>query len=63
MVTFDSLGRVAANIDGSPVATQIDIVNPVVGAADRRALRLVLGAAGDVRMCDPAVAITDPRGC
>jgi type IV fimbrial biogenesis protein FimT len=62
-VTFDSLGRVAANIDGSPVATQIDIVNPVVGAADRRALRLVLGAAGDVRMCDPAVAITDPRGC
>lgn len=62
-VTFDSLGRVAANVDGSSVATQIDIVNPLVAAADRRALRLVVGAAGDIRMCDPIVAATDPRGC
>ncbi len=62
-ITFDSLGRVVANIDGSPAATQIDVANPVVGAADRRTLRLALGAAGDVRMCDPAVAGTDPRGC
>ncbi len=62
-ITFDSLGRVTANMDGSPVATQIDIANPVVGAGDRRTLRVALGAAGDVRMCDPAVGGGDPRGC
>lgn len=62
-ITFDSLGRVTANIDGSAAPTQIDVANPVVGAADRRTLRLALGAAGDVRMCDPAVGGTDPRGC
>ena len=62
-ITFDSLGRITANIDGSATATQVDITNPVVGAADRRTLRLALGAAGDVRMCDPAVVVGDPRGC
>jgi type IV fimbrial biogenesis protein FimT len=62
-VTFDSLGRVTANIDGSPAAMQIDVANPIVGDADRRVLRVVLGAAGDVRMCDPAVQAADPRGC
>ena len=62
-ITFDSLGRVVANIDSSPAATQIDVTNPIVGGADRRTLRLALGAAGDVRMCDPAVTGGDPRGC
>lgn len=62
-ITFDSLGRITANIDGSVTATQIDVANPVVGNDDRRTLRLALGAAGDVRMCDPAVAGGDPRGC
>lgn len=62
-ITFDSLGRMAANIDGSATATQIDIANPIIGADDRRTLRLALGAAGDVRMCDPAVVSSDPRGC
>lgn len=62
-VTFDSLGRVTANIDGTPAAMQIDVANPIVGDADRRVLRVVLGAAGDVRMCDPAVQAADPRGC
>ncbi|MGH6611793.1 MAG: GspH/FimT family pseudopilin [Burkholderiaceae bacterium] len=62
-ITFDSLGRVTANIDGSVTATQINVANPIVGDADRRTLRLALGAAGDVRMCDPAVVASDPRGC
>lgn len=62
-ITFDSLGRVTANNDGSAAATQIDVANPVVGTADRRTLRLALGAAGDVRMCDPAVTGGDPRAC
>jgi type IV fimbrial biogenesis protein FimT len=62
-ITFDSLGRVAANIDGSPTPTVIDVDNPVFSSGHRRALRLALGAAGEVRMCDPAVSHTDPRGC
>jgi len=62
-ITFDSLGRVVANLDGSDTATQIDVANPMIGTADRRTLRLALGAAGNIRMCDPAVASSDPRGC
>lgn len=62
-VTFDALGRVTGNIDGSPTATQIDVANPAVGDNDRRTLRLVLGAAGTVRMCDPSLAPGDPRRC
>jgi len=62
-ITFDSLGRVVANLDGSDTAAQIDVANPIVGTSDRRTLRLALGAAGNIRMCDPAVASSDPRGC
>jgi type IV fimbrial biogenesis protein FimT len=62
-ITFDSLGRITANIDGSNLATQIDVTNPALSAANRRTLRLNLGAGGNVRMCDVAVASSDPRGC
>lgn len=62
-VTFDSLGRVVANVDGSSIPTQFDISNPRVAAADRRTLRLTIGAAGDIRMCDPALTSNDPRAC
>jgi len=61
-ITFDSLGRVTGNVDGSASATNIDVSNPFVATADRRVLRIALGAAGDVRMCDPAVH-GDPRAC
>lgn len=62
-ITFDSLGRVAGNLDGSPTATNIDVANPGISTADRRVLRLALGAAGDVRLCDPSIQHGDPRGC
>lgn len=62
-LTFDSLGRIAGNVDGSATPTAIDLANPGVNDADRRALRLAVGIGGDVRMCDPAIASTDPRGC
>jgi type IV fimbrial biogenesis protein FimT len=62
-ITFDSLGRIAGNVDGSPSANSIDISNPGIAANDRRVLRLALGAAGDVRMCDPSLSHSDPRGC
>lgn len=62
-ITFDALGRVILNADGSPTPTQIDVSNPILATADRRDLRLVFGPAGDVRMCDPLVTGTDPRRC
>jgi type IV fimbrial biogenesis protein FimT len=62
-ITFDSLGRVVGNVDGSPTATSIDISNPNLAVADQRVLRIALGVAGDVRMCDPSVSHSDPRGC
>jgi type IV fimbrial biogenesis protein FimT len=62
-ITFDSLGRVTPNADGTPTALRIDISNPILAAGDRRDLRIVFGPAGDVRMCDPLVAAPDPRRC
>lgn len=62
-ITFDSLGRVTGNVDGSPTAASIDVTHPGISAEDRRTLRLALGAAGDVRMCDPHIAAGDPRRC
>jgi type IV fimbrial biogenesis protein FimT len=62
-ISFNSLGRLVPNLDGSPTATQVDFVNPSLAVANRRTLRVTFGAGGDVRMCDPALASTDPRGC
>ena len=60
-VTFNNLGRVVANADGSASITQVDVSNP----QGNRPLRVVLGAAGTVRMCDPSplLAANDPRHC
>lgn len=60
-VTFNGLGRVVANADGSASITQVDASNP----EGTRPLRVMLGAAGTVRMCDPSplLAANDPRHC
>ncbi|MCI1190474.1 GspH/FimT family pseudopilin [Calidifontimicrobium sp. SYSU G02091] len=58
-VTFNGFGRVVGT-DGIGVI-DIDHVEP---GADYRALRLVIGLGGTVRMCDPAVtSADDPRKC
>jgi type IV fimbrial biogenesis protein FimT len=63
-VTFGPLGSVIPNPDGSPAIAQIDISNPMVSAADgARPLRILIGASGNVRMCDPALPTSDPRAC
>lgn len=60
-VTFNSLGRIVANADGSASFTQLDFD---MAASERRELRLMLGTGGRVRMCDPAVTdADDPRYC
>jgi type IV fimbrial biogenesis protein FimT len=55
-VVFNGLGRItpipAANIT-------IDVTNPNTTFA----LRVVVSPGGQVRMCNPAFAATDPQGC
>lgn len=44
--------------------TVVNISNNQVAVAERRALRVVLAAGGNVRVCDPAVTLVgDPRTC
>lgn len=63
-IAFNGLGRLP------PPAAQIeiDVTNPTGGdcvsaAGPMRCLRVVVSAGGQIRMCDPAFASTDPRGC
>lgn len=65
-ITFNSLGRTAANADASVAITQIviDVPAGVLAAAKSRELRITIGAGGNVRMCDPNVSVAaDPRYC
>lgn len=61
-ITFDGLGRVVGNVDGSAPVTQFDITNPNGGT---RPLSVTQAAGGAVRMCDPSpnLPLTDPRHC
>jgi type IV fimbrial biogenesis protein FimT len=63
-VTFDGLGRILANADATASLAQIDITSTSV--SNPRPLRVVvtaLGGSGGTKLCDPAMASTDPAGC
>lgn len=62
-VTFNSLGRVVTNQDGSVTLNRVLFENPILATADMRPLNVVIPAAGGVRMCDPKVSPGDPRAC
>lgn len=62
-ITFNGMGWLAANDDGSPSITQIDVTSATVVGTEIRALRVTVGAGGVMKMCDPAVAAGDPRAC
>ena len=68
-ITFNSLGRVVLpfNADGSAPIRQVDVSVPtsVLAASAARELRMVIGAGGNLRMCDPdaGVSASDPRKC
>ena len=62
-VTFNSFGSVATNDDGTATVTEIKIDSPAIAAADSRELCILVRAGGNVRMCDPQVAVTDTRSC
>jgi type IV fimbrial biogenesis protein FimT len=54
-IVFDAYGRKTAG------ATQIDI--EATDAAGSKPLRIQLPASGQARLCDPAVASTEPKAC
>lgn len=65
-ITFSALGRVVANADATASITQLDFDVPtsILSAAESRDLRIVIGAGGNVRMCDPnVIVVTDTRYC
>jgi len=60
-VVFSSFGRATAP-SGASVLRCLDVSHSVEG--DQRPLRVLIGTAGNVRLCDPAVSdATDPRHC
>lgn len=59
LITFNGTGQ-------SNTAASIDITNPSGGncsANEMRCLRVTVSTGGQIRMCDPARANTDPQGC
>lgn len=62
-ITFNGFGSIATNDDGTPALTEIKIDSPAIAAADSRELCVLVRAGGNVRMCDPQVAVTDTRSC
>lgn len=64
-IIFSGLGRVAPTPAGD---ITINVTNPTGGTCaasggKMRCLRVVVSPAGQVRMCDPKFASTDPQGC
>jgi type IV fimbrial biogenesis protein FimT len=58
-VTFNQLGQVVANADASKSIVQVDFA--IDGA--NRPLRVLVGAGGSTRVCDPALGAPNPRAC
>ena len=58
-VTFNGLGMVIPNADGSATLTQIDVSTNALEEAQRRPLRITVGAGGILRFCDSHPDIKD----
>jgi len=64
-IVYGGTGRV---VPVPAASVNINITNPVGGACasdggPMRCLRVVVSTGGQIRMCDPALASSDPRGC
>lgn len=62
-VTFNSFGWVGVNADGSASLTQVELDSAVLAPANSRELRVTVGLGGNIRMCDPNMPSSSPRGC
>lgn len=60
-VTFEGMGRVPSPNIGTDI-TRVDITNSTTTSARR--LVVIIGSGGQIRMCDPALALSaNPQGC
>lgn len=61
-VVFNGLGLIE---QGTNPFTQVDVdmSETVMSPADSRELRILLGAGGSIRMCNPNLGEDDPRAC
>ena len=62
-VTFNWLGRVTPNNDGTPSITQVDVGSTVLAVPESRELRTTVGLGGSIRLCDTQASAGDPRSC
>jgi len=62
-VTFNSLGTIAANANGSNPVSEFKIDSISLAATNSRELCILIRTGGNIRMCDPQVASTDTRSC
>jgi type IV fimbrial biogenesis protein FimT len=62
MVAFDSLGRVSTALLFN--IARVDVRNTALVGPDERRLSVVVGPAGQIYMCDPALTkAANPQGC
>jgi type IV fimbrial biogenesis protein FimT len=60
IVTFGGLGLIAANADATPPFDTVDVTTP----SGPRSLRVLVGGGRTgIKICDPAFAASDPKGC
>jgi type IV fimbrial biogenesis protein FimT len=65
-VTFDAFGRVVATnpSDASAAFSELDVeATSPSGTPGYKPLRIQMNAGGLARLCDPAVATTEPKAC
>lgn len=62
-IRFNSFGRMYSPVPGVGTRISFDIDNSLLSTTDSRDLRVTVDTGGNVRMCDPNVAVSDPRHC
>lgn len=62
-VTFNGMGWVTANADGTASIAQVDVGSSIMTGTEIRSLRVIVSPGGSMRMCDPALGAPDPRAC
>lgn len=62
-VTFNGMGWVINNLNGTASLTFVDVKSATLPGPETRPLRVFVTKAGATKMCDPAVSAPDPRAC
>jgi type IV fimbrial biogenesis protein FimT len=62
-VTFNGLGSRIAPNPINPEINSISVDNTSISASDSRNLNVTIGSGGSIRLCDPNLSSSDPRGC